>query len=99
MEMAGSDICENVMQTGDQDIYNNCYYDQLDSLGAKKKDKNRLLMNLINRPKTYLIVDEKEEPKIKDMVNGFLWEHSGKIINCHNVKNFNNNIKIYQFTK
>ncbi|MCR5430904.1 MAG: hypothetical protein K6E58_06715 [Eubacterium sp.] len=99
MEMVGSDICENVMQTGDQDIYNNCYYDQLNNLGVKKKDTNRLLMNLINRPKTYLIVDEKEEPKIKEMVNRFLWEHSGKIISCHDKKSFNNNIKIYQFTK
>lgn len=99
MEIVGSDTCKNIMQTGDQDIYNNCYYDQLAQLGVSKKQYNHLLKNLIYKEDTYLIVDEKEEPKIKEMLRVFLKEHMNKNIKYKVVKKIDKNIYVYEVSE
>lgn len=86
LSINGSDVCPNIMQTGDQDTYNNLYYEQLDSL--KIDNKNRLLSSLLNNSKTYLLVDKNTDGKILNLVKTYFKEHHNKTIIFKKVKSF-----------
>lgn len=96
-DMVGDEECTNLMQAGDQDIYNSAYYNQLKALGVESQYLDRLLMNLVKRDKTYLIVDEEKDSEFIKMVQTYLSEHTGRQIDSHVVEKLKNKISVYKF--
>ena len=96
--MTDGDIYPNLMQTGDQDIYNNLYYQQLKRLNVSDEYKDRLLMNLLHRDNTFMLAGEYKESKRLQRVRLFLEEHSKRKIECKVVEKIKGtNTYVYQF--
>lgn len=97
-KMTDKQIYPNLMQMGDQDIYNNLYYQQLKRLKVKKEYKNRLLMNLLYRENTFMLCNMHRDYKKIKLVKQFLEEHTKRKVECRVVERIKGtNTYVYQF--
>ena len=97
-KMTDKEIYPNLMQMGDQDIYNNLYYQQLKQLKVRKEYKNRLLMNLLYRKNSFMLCNKHRDYKKIKLVKQFLEEHTKRKVECRVVEKIKGtNTYVYQF--
>lgn len=85
----------NILNTGNQDIYSKYYYMQVQQNNLKYKD--RLLINLLDSKRVYLIIDENNYPESLSRITNYLNEHTNKKVKPKVIKSFKHNLKIYNF--
>ena len=86
---------DNILSTGDWQIYNNTYWKKAQKY--KFKYKNRLLIDIVDNNFRYLAYKNDGEKRL-ELIHNYLEEHTGKTIGVRVIKEFENTgDKLYEF--